>query len=138
MIAPCWQGLSSDEISARLSAEGTPLNRTSVAEVLTEEGFGLLLRCPAPEASISPATPGRDTNRPCARHGDRLSAPGRDSWTPPGPGCCWPSPTWCPWTCRPLGAVAGHPGTLTIPAAQLAAVLAGAEADPHPAGLPRR
>src|SRR6266542_2055344 len=59
-------GLSSYEISARLSAEGTPLNRTSVAEILTEEGFGRLLRGPAPEASISPATPGRDTNLPAA------------------------------------------------------------------------
>ena len=66
MIALRRQGLSSYEISARLSAEGTPLNRTSVAEILTEEGFGLLLRGPAPEASISPATPGRDTNLPAA------------------------------------------------------------------------
>src|SRR6266702_4177591 len=34
------QGLSSYEISARLAGEGTPLNRTSVAEILTGEGFG--------------------------------------------------------------------------------------------------
>src|SRR6266702_2602659 len=60
------QGLSAYEISARLSAEGTPLNRTSVAEILAEEGFGRLLRRPGPEASISPATPGRDTNLPAA------------------------------------------------------------------------
>ena len=63
VIALRRQGLSSYEISARLSAEGTPLNRTSVAEILAEEGFGGLLRGPAPEASISPATPGRDTTR---------------------------------------------------------------------------
>ena len=51
------QGLSAYEISRRLAAEGTPLNRTSVGEVLAEEGFGRLLRRPEPEASISPATP---------------------------------------------------------------------------------
>ena len=42
------QGYSTYEISARLSAEGTPLNRTSVAEILAEEGFGRLLRRPEP------------------------------------------------------------------------------------------
>jgi hypothetical protein len=57
-------GLSTYEISARLAAEQTPLNRTSVAEILTEEGFGRLLRHPEPVASISPATPGRDTHLP--------------------------------------------------------------------------
>lgn len=39
-------GLSAYEISTRLGAEGMPLNRTSVAEILTEEGFGRLLRPP--------------------------------------------------------------------------------------------
>ena len=58
------QGLSTYEISARLAAKGAPLNRTSVAEILTEEGFGRLLRRPEPIASISPATPGRDTRLP--------------------------------------------------------------------------
>ena len=66
VIALRRQGLSAYEISARLAAEGTPLNRTSVAEVLAEEGFGRLLRGPAPAESISPATPGRDTNLPAA------------------------------------------------------------------------
>ena len=58
------QGLSTYEISAQLAAEHTPLNRTSVAEILTEEGFGRLLRHPEPAASTSPATPGRDTRLP--------------------------------------------------------------------------
>jgi transposase len=57
-------GLSTYEISARLAAEGTPLNRTSVGEILAEEGFGRLLRHPDPIASTSPATPGRDTRLP--------------------------------------------------------------------------
>src|SRR6266568_1815406 len=60
------QGLSTYEISARLSAAGTPLNRTSVGEILAEEGFGRLVRRPEPEASISPATAGRDTSLPAA------------------------------------------------------------------------
>jgi len=58
------QGLSTYEISARLAGEGTPLNRTSVGEILTEEGFGRLLRHPEPVASTNPATPGRDTRLP--------------------------------------------------------------------------
>jgi hypothetical protein len=58
------QGLSSYEISAQLAVEGNPLNRTSVAEILTEEGFGRLIRHPEPQASTSPATPGRDTRLP--------------------------------------------------------------------------
>jgi len=57
-------GLSTYEISARLAGEGTPLNRTSVGEILTEEGFGRLLRHPDPGASGSAATPGRDTRLP--------------------------------------------------------------------------
>src|SRR6266487_1397341 len=60
------QGLSTCEISARLAAEGAPLNRTSVGEILAEEGFGRLLRGPQPDQSISPATAGRDTNLPRA------------------------------------------------------------------------
>jgi hypothetical protein len=58
------QGLSTYEISAHLGVEGTPLNRTSVGEVLAEEGFGRLLRRPDPVASTCPATPGRDTHLP--------------------------------------------------------------------------
>jgi transposase len=58
------QGLSTYEISARLATEGTPLNRTSVGEILGEEGFGRLLRHPDPAASAAPATPGRDTRLP--------------------------------------------------------------------------
>src|SRR6266568_3839242 len=40
------QGLSVHEISSKLADEGTPLNRTSVGQILTEEGFGLLLLLP--------------------------------------------------------------------------------------------
>ena len=67
MIELRRHGLSTYEISARLATEGTPLNRTSVGEILAEEGFGRLLRSPAPEASTSPATVGRDTALPRAQ-----------------------------------------------------------------------
>ena len=50
------EGLSTYEISARLTVESTPLNRTSVGEILAEEGFGRLLRHPQPEASVNPGT----------------------------------------------------------------------------------
>ena len=88
------------EISARLRAEGTPLNRTGVGQILAEEGFGRLLRGPAPEASTSPATAGRDTGLPRAG-GHRLRRLPRPAPRPGSPGCCWPSPTWSPWTCPP-------------------------------------
>jgi transposase len=78
------QGLSSYEISARLTVEHTPLNRTSVAEILAEEGFGRLLRRPEPEASINPATPGRDTRLPTARTIDLASWPARVDTTRAG------------------------------------------------------
>ena len=71
------QGLSSYEISAKLAVEGTPLNRTSVAEILTEEGFGRLLRHPEPAASTSPATPGRDTHLPATTKLDLAGWPAR-------------------------------------------------------------
>lgn len=69
------QGLSTYEISARLAMEGTPLNRTSVGEILAEEGFGRLLRHPEPVASTSPATPGRDTRLPRAARLDFATWP---------------------------------------------------------------
>ena len=59
-------GHSIDEIGQALAAEGTPLNRTSVGEILAEEGFGRLLRHREPEASISPGTAGRDADLPTA------------------------------------------------------------------------
>src|SRR6266700_2220886 len=71
------QGLSVHEISARLAAEGRPLNRTGVGQILAEEGFGRLLRHPEPEASTSPATPGRDTNLPPAKVIDFTTWPAR-------------------------------------------------------------
>ena len=108
------QGLSSYEISARLSAEGTPLNRTSVAEILAEEGFGRLLRRPEPEASISPATPGRDTNLPAAKLLDFAAWPQRLDSTRAG--LLLAVPDLVSLDLPALAAAAGYPGTRVIPA----------------------
>jgi len=108
------EGLSTYEISARLTVEGTPLNRTGVAEILAEEGFGRLLRRPEPEASINPATPGRDTRLPRTRRLD---------WT------AWPAavetgkaglllliPDLIDLDLPALVAKAGYPGSRVVPA----------------------
>jgi hypothetical protein len=84
VIALRRQGLSAYEISAHLAAEATPLNRTSVAEILTEEGFGRLLRHPAPEVSTAIATPGRDTTLPVAAAMDFEALPDRCDTTMAG------------------------------------------------------
>lgn len=70
-------GLSVYEISARLRAEGNPLNRTGVGQILAEEGFARLLRGPASEASTSQASPGRDTRLPRAAAIDFAAFPAR-------------------------------------------------------------
>jgi hypothetical protein len=108
------QGLSSYEISARLAGEGTPLNRTSVAEILTEEGFGRLLRRPQPEASLSPATPGRDTNLPAAKVLDFSAWPQRLDTTRAG--LLLAIPDLVALDLPALAAKAGYPGTRVIPA----------------------
>ena len=108
------QGLSSYEISRRLQAEGTPLNRTSVAEILAEEGFGRLLRRPEPEASISPATPGRDTTWPATTVIDFSTWPARLDSTRAG--LLLAVPDLVSLDLPALAAAAGYPGTRVIPA----------------------
>jgi hypothetical protein len=108
------QGLSAHEISARLAAEGTPLNRTGVGQILAEEGFGRLLRHPAPEASASPATAGRDTNLPRARVIDF------DAFLPRADtrlaGLLLAVPDLVALDLPALARAAGYPGTRVIPA----------------------
>jgi transposase-like protein len=70
-------GLSVYEISARLAAGETPLNRTGVGQILAGEGFGRLLRGPREQQSISPATAGRDTALPQADVIDFAAFPAR-------------------------------------------------------------
>jgi transposase len=108
------QGLSTYEISARLATEHTPLNRTSVAEILTEEGFGRLVRRPEPKASISPGTAGRDTNLPAARVIDFNTWPARVDSTRAG--LLLVLPDLATLNLPDLTRLAGYPGTRVIPA----------------------
>ena len=109
------QGLSTYEISARLAAEGRPLNRTGVGEILAEEGFGRLLRRPEPEASISPATAGRDTTLPAAKMIDFTAWPERLETTRAG--LLLAVPDLVSLDLPALVSAAGYPGTRVIPAA---------------------
>jgi transposase len=114
VIALRRQGLSAYEISAQLAGEGTPLNRTSVAEILTEEGFGRLLRHPDPEASTAIATPGRDTNLPPAARLDFAALPDRADTTMAG--LLLVVPDLIALDLPALIRAAGYPGTRAIPA----------------------
>jgi transposase-like protein len=108
------QGLSVHEISARLAAEGRPLNRTGVGQILAEEGFGRLLRHPGPEASISPATAGRDTNLPRAKVIDFAAFPERADTRLAG--LLLAVPDLVALDLPALARKAGYPGTRVIPA----------------------
>ena len=108
-------GLSVYEISARLAREGTPLGRTGVSGILREEGFGRLLRGPAPEASTSPATSGRDTRLPAAAVTDFAALPARAPTTMAG--LLLAIPDLVALDLPALAAAAGYPGTRVIPAA---------------------
>ena len=108
------QGLSAHEISARLRAEGTPLNRTGVGQILAEEGFGRLLRHPEPEASISPATRGRDTRLPRASVIDFDAFPARADTRLAG--LLLAVPDLVALDLPALARQAGYPGTKVIPA----------------------
>jgi transposase-like protein len=106
-------GLSVHEISARLAAEGRPLNRTGVGQILAEEGFGRLLRHPEPEASISPATAGRDTKLPRAKVIDFAAFPA--AATTRLAGLLLAVPDLVALDLPALARNAGYPGTKVIP-----------------------
>jgi transposase-like protein len=108
------QGLSVHEISARLAAEGRPLNRTGAGQILAEEGFGRLLRHPEPEASISPATAGRDTRLPPARVIDFAAFPATAATRLAG--LLLAVPDLVALDLPALARKAGYPGTRVIPA----------------------
>jgi hypothetical protein len=108
------EDLSVYEISARLRAEGTPLNRTGVGQILAEEGFGRLLRGPAPDASTSPATAGRDTRLPRAAVIDFAAFPARAETSLAG--LLLAVPDLAAMDLPALVKAAGYPGTAVIPA----------------------
>jgi transposase len=107
-------GLSVYEIATRLTSEGTPLGRTAVSDILREEGFGRLLRGPAPQASTSPATSGRDTRLPAAGPLDFAALPARAHTTMAG--LLLTIPDLVTLDLPALAAAAGYPGTTAIPA----------------------
>jgi len=107
-------GLSVYEISTRLTREGTPLGRTAVSDILREEGFGRLLRDPAPEASTSPATSGRDTQMPAAAVTDFTALPARAHTTMAG--LLLAIPDLVALDLPALATAASYPGTSVIPA----------------------
>ena len=107
-------GLSVYEISTRLTGEGTPLGRTAISDILREEGFGRLLRGPAPEASTSPATSGRDTRLPAAAVTDFAALPARVHTTMAG--LLLAIPDLVALDLPALAAAAGYPGSKAIPA----------------------
>ena len=108
-------GLSVYEISTRLTREGTPLGRTAVSGILREEGFGRLLRDPAPEVSTSPATSGRDTQLPAAAVTDFAALPARAHTAMAG--LLLAIPDLVALDLPALAAAASYPGTTVIPAA---------------------
>ena len=114
MIELRRQGLSVYEISARLRAGGTPLNRTGVGQILAEEGFGRLLRGPAPAASTSPATAGRDTRLPRTAVIDFATFPARAETSLAG--LLLAVPDLVSLDLPALIRAAGYPGTSVIPA----------------------
>jgi transposase len=109
------EGLSVYEISTRLAGEGTPLGRSAVGDILREEGFTRLLRTPAPEASASPATSGRDTRLPAAAVADFGKLPPRAHTTMAG--LLLAVPDLVALDLPALASAAGYPGTRVIPAA---------------------
>jgi hypothetical protein len=108
------EGLSVYEISSRLRAEATPLNRTGVGQILAEEGFGRLLRSPEPQASTSPGTAGRDTRLPRASVIDFAAFPTHADTSLAG--LLLMIPDLVALDLPALVAKAGYPGTAAIPA----------------------
>ncbi len=108
------EGLSTYEISARLAADGTPLNRTSVGEILSEEGFGRLLRHTAEQASTAAATAGRDTQLPRTAALDFATWPQRCDSAKAG--LLLLIPDLVALDLPALVKQAGYPGTRVVPA----------------------
>ena len=92
-------------------------------EILTEEGFGRLLRHPAEQVSTAAATPGRDTRLPRTARLDFASWPERCDSAKTG--LLLLIPDLVALDLPTLVARAGYPGTRTVPAVSwLASLLA--------------
>jgi transposase len=113
VIALRRRGLSVYEISAALAAEGTVLHRASVGQILTEEGFGRLSRRHEEQASINPATTGRDTRLPKTGLIDFTALPDRIDTQLAG--LLLVIPDLVALDLPALVRAAGYPGTRAIP-----------------------
>ena len=78
-------GLSVYEISTRLAAQCSPLNRTGVGQILAEEGFGGCCATPSPRPASARPPPGAT---PAAPRRSSTSPPSPPRPTPASPGCC--------------------------------------------------
>jgi len=108
------EGRPVHEISSRLRAGGTRLNRTGVGQILAEEGFGRLPRGAAPMASTGPAAAGRDTRLPRAAVTGFAAFPARAETSLAG---LLPAlPDLVSPDLPALIKAAGYPGTTVIPA----------------------
>ena len=123
-------GHSIDEIATALAAEGTPLNRTGIAEVIAEQGLPRMWRRPDAERG----GPAREIQaRAEALDFTALPGAGRDPAGRAVPGHPRPGRARRPGH----GGRGGLPVHRQDPRPVLRAVAAGAQADQHPAGLPR-
>ena len=107
------EGLSTRD-TARLPAEGTPLNRTRVGQILAEEGFGRLVRGPQPE-SQQPARPPQAGTPSSPGRGHRLRHLPRPAETRRA-GLLLAVPDLVTLDLPALAGRAGYPGTWVIPA----------------------
>lgn len=115
MIELRLSGLSTYGILIELGTEETPLNRTSVGEILTEEGAGRLLRHPAAEASASPDTFGRYSHLPRTSGIDSGASPERVHTKMAAMLLCIPDLVG--YDPPHLVSRGGYPGTRVVPAA---------------------
>src|SRR6266571_3938335 len=117
---PGWELLAGQVNQRRYEAlraclfEGASLQHAA-GGILREEGFGRLLRGPAPEASTSPATSGRDTRLPAAAVTGFAALPARVHTTMAG--LLLAIPDLVALDLPALAAAAGYPGSKAIPAA---------------------
>ena len=122
-------GHSIDEIAGALAAEGTPLNRTGIAEVIAEEGLPRLWRRPTLSAA---ARRGRSQAR--AEAADFGELPPRAETRLAG--LLLAIPDLIALGVPQMVAAAGYPSTAEDPRRVLCAVAAGAQADQHPRASP--
>src|SRR6266571_5020129 len=138
---PGWELLAGQVNQRRYEAlraclfEGASLQHAA-GGILREEGFGRLLRGPAPEASTSPATSGRDTRLPAAAVTGFAALPARVHTTMAG--LLLAIPDLVALDLPRAGRRGRLPREQGDPRRRLPAVPAGPQAHRHPARQPRR